>query len=155
MVDIYPKAKRSQVMSRVRAQGNLKTELTLIKLFRQHRVIGWRRHTKIFGNPDFVFRALRLAVFVDGCFWHGCPEHASQPATNFTFWKAKLLCNKDRDRLVTRTLKKRGWYVLRIWQHELTAKRGSRCILRIRQAIGRSSKQKKLPIAICLAHKRC
>lgn len=138
MTDIYPKTKRSQIMSRVRAQGNLKTELALVKLFRQHRITGWRRHPKLFGNPDFVFRELRLAVFVDGCFWHGCPKHASQPATNRAFWREKLLRNKDRDRLVTRTLKKGGWRVLRIWQHELTAKGGSRSILKVKWAMGRS-----------------
>ena len=126
-------------MSRVRARGNRKTELALVNLLRQHGIIGWRRHLKLFGKPDFVFREHRLAVFVDGCFWHGCPKHASQPTTNRGVWEKKLLRNKDRDRLVTLTLRKRGWYVIRIWQHELTAKGESRCILRIRQAIDRSS----------------
>lgn len=122
-------------MSRVRPKGNLKTELVLVKLFRQHRITGWRRHLKIFGNPDFVFRELRLAIFVDGCFWHGCSKHASYPVTNHAFWKKKLLSNKERDRLVTRTLKKRGWHVLRIWQHSLTSRHRSRCIFRVRQAM--------------------
>lgn len=135
MADIYSKVKRSQIMSRVRARGSRKTELALVKLLRQHRIVGWRRHLKVFGNPDFVFRERRLAIFVDGCFWHGCPKHASQPKTNRAFWKEKLLRNKDRDRLVTRTLKKRGWHVLRIWQHELTRKSETRCVLRIRQVM--------------------
>ena len=136
MTDIYSKSKRSQIMSRVRARGNRKTELALAKLLRQHRIIGWRRHLKLFGNPDFVFRQHRLAIFVDGCFWHGCPKHASHPETNRAFWEKKLLRNKDRDRLVTRILKTRGWHVLRIWQHELTGKNEARCVLRIRQALG-------------------
>jgi DNA mismatch endonuclease (patch repair protein) len=72
---------------------------------------------------------------VDGCFWHGCPKHASQPATNHAFWKEKLLHNKERDRLVTRTLRKRRWHVLRIWQHELTGKNKARCVLRIKQVL--------------------
>lgn len=139
MADIYSKAKRSHIMSRVRARGNRKTELALVNLLRQHGIIGWRRHLKLFGNPDFVFREQRLAIFVDGCFWHGCPKHASHPATNRVFWKKKLLHNKDRDRLVTRTLKKRGWHVLRIWQHELTGKSEARCVLRIRQVLDCSS----------------
>lgn len=139
MADIYPKAKRSQIMSRVRAKGNLKTELALVNLLREYRISGWRRHPKLFGNPDFVFREHRLAIFVDGCFWHGCPKHASQPVTNRAFWEKKLLQNKYRDRLVTRTLKRGRWRVLRIWQHELTAKGGARCILRVRMALGRSS----------------
>ena len=133
MADIYSKAKRSQIMSRIRARGNLKTELALAKLLRQHRITGWRRHFKLFGNPDFVFQEYRLAIFVDGCFWHGCPKHASAPATNRAFWKKKLHQNKDRDRLVTRTLRKRGWHVLRIWQHELARKNKTRCLLRVRK----------------------
>lgn len=133
MADIYPKAKRSQIMSRVRAQGNLKTELALVKLLRQHHITGWRRHLKLFGNPDFVFREHRLTIFVDGCFWHGCPKHSSQPATNRAFWKKKLQMNKDRDRFVTRTLRRGGWRVLRIWQHELSKRAEARCVERVRK----------------------
>lgn len=150
MADIYSKVKRSQIMSRIRARGNLKTELALAKLLRQHRIIGWRRHPKLFGNPDFVFREHRLAIFVDGCFWHGCLKHASQPATNRAFWKKKLLRNKDRDRLVTRTLKTRGWHVLRIWQHELTGKSEVRCVSRIRQVLdcGSGGREKGLGVFV-------
>ncbi|OQW63799.1 MAG: very short patch repair endonuclease [Nitrospira sp. ST-bin4] len=133
MADIYPKAKRSQIMSRVRAQGNLKTELALVKLLRQHHITGWRRHLKLFGNPDFVFREHRLTIFVDGCFWHGCPKHSSQPTTNRAFWKKKLQMNKDRDRFVTRTLRQGGWRVLRIWQHELSKRAEARCVERVRK----------------------
>lgn len=135
-------------MSRVRAQGNLKTELALVMLLRQHRITGWRRHPKLFGNPDFGFREHRLAIFVDGCFWHGCPKHASYPATNRAFWEKKLLRNKDRDRLVTRTLKKGGWRVLRIWQHELTAKGGTRAILKVRRAMGRGLTETAVSVAV-------
>lgn len=122
-------------MSRVRGRGNKATEGVLVKIFRGNHITGWRRHLKLFGNPDFVFRKHRLAIFVDGCFWHGCPKHASQPVTNRAFWEKKLLRNKDRDRLVTRTLKKQGWHVIRIWQHELTGKSADRCVSRIRQVL--------------------
>ncbi len=70
-------------------------------------------------RPDFVFPKLKVAVFVDGCFWHGCPKHATWPAHNRAFWQRKLTGNKARDRLVTRTLRRQGWRVLRIWEHEL------------------------------------
>lgn len=143
MADVFTRSKRSEIMSRVRGLGNKATEGALVKIFRKNHIIGWRRHLKLFGNPDFVFREHCLAVFVDGCFWHGCPEHASQPATNRAFWKKKLLRNKDRDQSVTRTLRMRGWHVIRIWQHELTAKGESRCILKIRQAIDRTSTDPK------------
>jgi DNA mismatch endonuclease (patch repair protein) len=73
------------------------------------------------GRPDFVFREERLAVFVDGCFWHCCPKCGNMPASNREFWRTKLGKNKLRDRHVTRTLRTEGWKVLRIWEHELSA----------------------------------
>ena len=73
----------------------------------------------MFGKPDFVFPAERIAVFVDGCFWHGCPRHYRAPAQNGDFWVRKLNNNRNRDKLVTRTLRARGWTVLRVWEHAL------------------------------------
>ena len=122
-------------MSRVRGRGNKATELALVELFRRHRIIGWRRHPAVFGKPDFIFRGLRLALFVDGCFWHGCPKHATTPASNRAFWRRKFAANKTRDRLVTRTLRQRGWRVLRIWEHELARKNEARLLRRIRVAL--------------------
>src|SRR5689334_23290414 len=127
MADVFTKAKRSHVMSRVRSRGNKLTELALIELLRRERINGWRRNWHLFGNPDFVFPKSRLAVFVDGCFWHSCPKHATQPATNKPFWNAKLERNRARDRRVTRKLRSSGWFVLRIWQHELLRSNQSQC----------------------------
>lgn len=67
-------------------------------------------------RPDFVFRQERLALFVDGCFRHGCPKHATKPKNNRAFWRKKLAGNKARDALVTRTLRRSGWRVIRIWE---------------------------------------
>jgi DNA mismatch endonuclease (patch repair protein) len=120
MPDVFTKAKRSEVMSRIRGRGNKDTELALMKLFRQHGITGWQRNQKVFGKPDFLFRRNRLAVFVDGCFWHGCPKHCKIPAGNRAFWKKKFAANKARDRLVTRILRQQGWTVIRIWEHNLT-----------------------------------
>lgn len=106
-------------MSRVRGRDNAATELRLIQIFREYRITGWRRHSAVFGKPDFTFPSARLAVFVDGCFWHCCPTHGSIPATNRLFWRRKLERNKTRDRVVQRILKKSGWRILRIWQHDL------------------------------------
>jgi DNA mismatch endonuclease (patch repair protein) len=119
MADVFSKKKRSEVMSRIRSRGNAATELALAKLFRRHKITGWRRNQKIFGKPDFIFRKARLAVFVDGCFWHGCPWHGTKPKGNAAFWRNKISRNQTRDRLVTRTLRRTGWRVLRIWEHEL------------------------------------
>src|SRR5439155_2948312 len=119
MPDVFTKRKRSEVMSRIRGRGNKETEMALLTLFRKHGITGWRRNQPVFGKPDFVFAMHRIAVFVDGCFWHGCPKHSNMPANNRTFWLTKLTGNQARDRLVTRTLRKAGWRVIRVWEHEL------------------------------------
>jgi DNA mismatch endonuclease (patch repair protein) len=133
MADVFTKVKRSQVMSRIRGRGNKETELALAKLLRLHRIKGWRRHQPVFGKPDFIFRAIRLAVFVDGCFWHGCPRHSNMPASNRAFWHRKLSMNRARDLLVTRTLRLNGWRVLRIWEHDLVRKNEKRLVRKIQR----------------------
>jgi DNA mismatch endonuclease (patch repair protein) len=149
MSDVYTKAKRSEVMSRIRSRGNKDTELALAKLLRANGISGWRRHLEIRKaesgkqkfrvRPDFVFRQARLALFVDGCFWHDCPKHATKPKNNRAFWQRKFSANKTRDRLVTRALRKLGWQVLRIWEHELTRKNETRLLARIQRALIRES----------------
>lgn len=67
---------------------------------------------------DIAFPRKRVAVFVDGCFWHGCPEHGTRPKSNADRWAEKLSANKDRDRRVDTHLRDRGWLVLRVWEHE-------------------------------------
>ena len=136
MADVFSTRKRSKVMSRIRSRGNRDTEVVLAKLFRRQQITGWRRNYKVFGKPDFVFLKLRLAVFVDGCFWHCCPVHGTQPKSNHSFWKKKFANNQARARLVNRTLRSGGWRVLRIWEHELVRKNETRLLRRIQRAIG-------------------
>jgi DNA mismatch endonuclease (patch repair protein) len=133
MADIWTKAKRSDVMSRIKGAGNKDTELRLIGIFKTHGITRWRRRWPLAGKPDLVFPTLKLAIFVDGCFWHGCPIHATQPKTNAEFWQTKITRNQARDRLVTRTLRARGWRVLRIWEHELAKKNAGRLAVRFRR----------------------
>jgi DNA mismatch endonuclease (patch repair protein) len=111
-------------MSQIRSSGNRDTELRMIKLFRANRIRGWRRKQQIFGKPDFVFRRERIAVFVDGCFWHGCPNqtHSPLPKNRAQWWAEKLRRNKKRDRVVTRKLRTQGWHVIRVWECSLTSK---------------------------------
>ena len=149
MADVFTQAKRSEVMARIRSRGNRDTELALAKLLRAHKIIGWRRHRlvrvavegsslrvearkprrspqrstfsyQLTVRPDFVFPKQRVAVFVDGCFWHGCPKHATQPKNNRAFWRKKLAGNKARDARVNRALRRAGWRVVRIWEHQLS-----------------------------------
>jgi DNA mismatch endonuclease (patch repair protein) len=134
MPDVFTKAKRSEVMSRIRSKGNANTELRLLAILRLAGITGWRRHVDLAGKPDFVFRKERLAVFVDGCFWHGCPRCYRRPTSNRRYWDAKVVRNRARDRAVTRTLRSIGWRVLRIWEHDL-AKQSKSCAQRLREAI--------------------
>jgi DNA mismatch endonuclease, patch repair protein len=108
-------------MAAIKSSGNKDTELKLIAIFRAHGIKGWRRHQKLVGRPDFVFPRERLAVFVDGCFWHGCPQHGRKPGTNASYWVPKLARNKERDVETTKTLRKKNWRVLRLWEHELSS----------------------------------
>ena len=134
-MDVFERTRRSQIMSRVRSYGNKATELEVIRLFRAHSIRGWRRRLPIFGRPDFVFPREHLVIFVDGCFWHGCRKHRTMPTSNVDFWRRKLERNQSRDRLVRKTLRKRGWKVLRIWQHELTRANRARLIARVRRSL--------------------
>jgi DNA mismatch endonuclease (patch repair protein) len=135
MADTWTKRKRSQVMSLVRSHGNRETELVLVRLLRQNKISGWRRHLSLPGKPDFTFRNHRLTVFVDGCFWHSCPDHARQPKSNRLFWRRKLSTNRKRDKFVTQTLRRLGWRVLRIWEHDLARKRQMKLVRRIQRAL--------------------
>lgn len=121
-------------MSRIRGHGNKDTELALAKLFRANGITGWRRRQKNFGKPDFTFCREHVVVFVDGCFWHGCPKHSNLPVNNRPFWEKKLSANILRDRLVTKTLRKQGWRVIRIWEHDLS-RNATACIRKIKSAL--------------------
>ena len=124
MSDIFDRAKRSDVMSKVRSKKNKSTELRLIKIFRENGMIGWRRNYRVKGHPDFVFLNKKVAFFVDGCFWHGHDCRNTTPEQNGEFWKKKIARNKERDNKVSKLFLRRGWKVLRIWECEL--KRGNR-----------------------------
>jgi DNA mismatch endonuclease (patch repair protein) len=133
MSDVFTEAKRSEVMSKIRSCGNRNTELKLIALFRGYGIKGWRRNYKLFGKPDFVFPKQRVAIFVDGCFWHrhpGC-KFAYTPKSRPEFWLPKFERNVTRDRLVTRELRKARWKVVRVWECSLTPKRAASTIRRI------------------------
>ncbi|MEI6564712.1 MAG: very short patch repair endonuclease [bacterium] len=125
---------RSELMSRIRSKGNKKTEVAFLRFLRGARITGWRRHQVLVGHPDFVFRTQRLAVFVDGCFWHNCPIHGHIPVENTSFWSAKLARNMARDKAVTRELRAKGWHVVRIWEHDLRPKDVVKVLKRLKAA---------------------
>lgn len=122
MPDVYDKATRSAVMSKVRSKGNKSTELRLIEVFHEYGITGWRRNYPVKGHPDFVFMERRIAVFVDGCFWHGHDCRNTRPKENEDFWAAKRERNIMHDREITAKFKQREWTVIRIWECELRKK---------------------------------
>lgn len=83
-------------------------------------------------RPDIVFGPARVAVFVDGCFWHGCPEHASWPRRNAAFWRTKIEGNRARDSLQTQQLRAAGWEVVRVWEHEPPDEAAARIVSLVR-----------------------
>jgi DNA mismatch endonuclease (patch repair protein) len=149
MADVYTRAERSALMAKVRGRGNLTTEEALAKVFRAEGWSGWRRQRKVGGliaggrfqvRPDFVFTARRLAVFVDGCFWHGCPRHGTRPRGNAGFWRAKFRRNRERDRRDTRNLRRAGWKVLRLWEHELKPRARRALLAKLRKVFAQPRK---------------
>ena len=112
--------KRSRTMSAIRGKYNRSTELRLRMAFIRNRIKGWKLHAKeLPGNPDFYFKNKRLAVFVDGCYWHGCPICGHIPKTRSRFWAEKIKLNQQRDRKGIHSLRKLGVSTIRIWEHEL------------------------------------
>lgn len=130
-----PTEPRRRIMSSIRSRKNKTTELALARLLRVEQLAGWRRHQTLPGRPDFVWRAKRVAVFVDGCFWHGCPRHYRPPQRNVAFWASKVASNRFRDREVTLLLRKSGWAVIRVWECQVGQ---ARTLTRIRRALERA-----------------
>ena len=124
---------RSRIMARVKAFGNKSTERALISILRKERVFGWRRNYPLVGKPDFVFPRKKIALFVDGCLWHGCARHCRIPQTNRGYWENKIAKNKARDFKINKTLRTKGWIVIRIWEHEIKTSAVIRKIRRIKK----------------------
>ena len=121
-MDTVTPQERSRIMGNVKARNNKSTELKLIKLFRAHGLTGWKRNYPVKGKPDFVFLPQRVAIFVDGCFWHGCENHCRIPSSNQDYWLKKITRNTERDLSTTAAFQERNWKVIRIWEHDLTRK---------------------------------
>jgi DNA mismatch endonuclease (patch repair protein) len=111
---------RSAAMRAVRSRKNRSTEIPVKMALVRAGLSGWKMHQRcVIGCPDFLFQAKRVALFVDGCFWHGCSKCCHLPRTNTRYWATKITLNKRRDRRTTRALQARGYQVLRVWEHEI------------------------------------
>ena len=118
-----PPASSKATLNRMRAvrRFNTKPELELRSLLHclglRYRV-DYPPLSSVTRRADIVFTRLRIAVFVDGCFWHGCPLHGTRPKTNGDWWEAKIKANRERDEDTNRRLRQEGWTVLRFWEHQ-------------------------------------
>jgi len=129
---------RSRNMRAIKASSNATTELRFRAHLIRSQIVGWKVRAKdVPGCPDFFFPRKHVAVFVDGCFWHGCPRCGHTPKSNLGYWKRKLGRNKARDRTVNRELRSRGFTVIRIWECEI--KRNPRkCLLSLFRSLRKS-----------------
>ena len=116
-MDVLTKEQRSFCMSQIRGK-NTKPELMLRKTVWKLG-LRYRIHYSLLGRPDIVLVKKKIAVFVDGCFWHGCPVHGVKPKTNRKFWEDKIRGNIVRDERNTTQLSNAGWIVLRFWEHQI------------------------------------
>lgn len=119
MTDRMSNEKRSYTMSRIRSKGNASTELEMVSIMRRHGIRGWKRSQKVAGKPDFIFWTYRVAVFIDGCYWHGCKRCYIPPKSNEDYWNKKIASNRERDKRITKELTENGWKVIRFWEHSL------------------------------------
>lgn len=137
MADRFSKRKRSEIMSRIRSTGT-KPEERLYRIART--VLGHRPDVKkhvsyLPGNPDLYIPSLRLALFADGCFFHGCPTHGHIPKSNEQYWKEKISRNCLRDKRSRAALRRKGVSVWRCWEHDLQPSRLPIATKRVKRAI--------------------
>ena len=137
MSDVFSKSTRSSIMQKVHGKGNKSTELKMIETFREYGITGWRRDYPVKGQPDFVFIQRRIAVFVDGCFWHGHDCRNTRPTQNEEYWSRKRERNILHDSEVTLLFQNRGWTVIRIWECELKKKNREMLLLKLQPIIQR------------------
>ena len=130
MVDNLSKEKRSKVMSSIKGKNTMPERILGGVVDR--RII--RFQPNILGKPDYGNKRRKIAVFVDGCFWHGCPVCYKEPASNKDYWSSKLLRNKRHDEEVTNTLKKEGYRVFRFMEHEIR-QNPNNCAQALKEAI--------------------
>ena len=122
-------------MRQIKSSKNKSTELRMIEIFQQNGITGWRRNYPVKGRPDFVFLKEKLAIFVDGCFWHGHDCRNTRPEDNKEYWQKKREKNIKHDKEVTAMFEKRGWQVIRIWECELKTSKKERIVERINTKI--------------------
>jgi DNA mismatch endonuclease (patch repair protein) len=131
-MDTLDRKARSRLMSRIKGTRT-GPELALRRILWAEG-LRYRLHSQLPGKPDLVFGKAKVAVFVDGCFWHGCPIHGHLPKSNQDYWSAKLARNTARDQATNTALAAQGWLPIRLWEHEVR-KELDHCVSRITEAV--------------------
>ncbi|MFA6364309.1 very short patch repair endonuclease [Methanoregula sp.] len=121
MTDVLTREQRTFNMSKIRGK-NTGPEVKLRKLLWSQGIRGYRIHYNLPGKPDIVFTKKKIAIFIDGCFWHKCPVCFQVPETRKEFWMKKIYSNVERDKKVNEQLKVEGWTVMRFWEHDIRKK---------------------------------
>ena len=120
MTDSLTQSDRSALMARVRPHGNKSTDLQFVNTVMRLGIHGWvMQPPNILGRPDVYFPQQRLVVFLDGCFWHACPKCGRLPKSRTEFWTTKIQNNRRRDQSISRRLRRKGYHVMRLWEHSL------------------------------------
>lgn len=132
MADRISAASRSRLMARIKG-ADTKPEWQLRRAL-WAAGLRYRLRPRLPGRPDLAFHRAKVAVFVDGCFWHGCPLHGHQPKSNIAYWGAKLARNRVRDRAADAALIALGWIPLRIWEHDVIEELAT-CVARITETV--------------------
>ncbi|MDW8405516.1 very short patch repair endonuclease [Chloroflexus sp.] len=134
------KQNRSRIMASVKSSGNRSTEARFRNILSVAGISGWREQARdLTGKPDFVFDQERIAIFIDGCFWHGCPICYRRPQSSQEYWDQKVQSNIKRDRKIRSALRRQGWSVLRFWEHDL--KNPEKVMRRVLLSLDRRSKE--------------
>jgi len=129
MTDVFSKQKRSKIMSSIKGK-NTEAEIKIRIALRKRDISGYRIHYKSLGKPDIAFPSKKIAIFVDGDFWHGYNWKKLGKIPPRRYWQAKINKNMERDRMITNNLRKDGWIVVRLWEHQIS-KNLDKCINRI------------------------
>jgi DNA mismatch endonuclease (patch repair protein) len=133
MADQFDKETRSWIMSRVKGKDTAPEIAVRSALWAKG--YRYRVHYPRPWKPDIAFSGKKVAVFIDGCFWHGCPKHYTCPESHKKFWREKVRRNMERDKRYTREMRARGWKVIRLWEHDVN-KDLRRCIRKIEKLVG-------------------
>ena len=135
-MDTFTPTERSDIMRRVHSRDT-SPELALRRALWAANLKGYRvSPPSVPGKPDVAYIGKQIAVFVDGCFWHGCPKCYRRPSSNEAYWDAKVARNRQRDKMCTARLRRAGWSVLRCWEHDVAAD-VDKCVRKVQRTMQR------------------